>query len=651
MIRDFMMMVVACGAVFESPTVWAASKITALEFNGTSNPPQLVIKADGPLQYNREENAQDKQIVLEIKDAQLAKKSLERKLDTSSFNAPVSLISPYELKDQGTVRVVLQMRDNADVSIAEEGNSLRVKLAAAGSSPAAGAPAAPVAENAPQATVPLNDAPPASSEASQPPASEPAPLQAGPNDQPPAEENSNTKAASVDQPVNEIDSFLQRREARSYVGKPITLQLRETDVADVFRLIAESSGFNIIIGPDVKGKVTLSLSDVPWDLALDTVMQTLHLGGRRSANVLRISTLQTLTQEELEETKARLAQEANAPRVTKIFPISYANAGELVTLLTAFGAASNPPAVGGAGAGAAAPVVPTFAQVDQRTNSIVVQDTTERMKKISKLVEILDTQTPQVMIEAKIVEATEAFSKTVGGSLGLGGTGTSQFLGTFNGANPVDPLLGSSGAVFTGQTAAGQSLQGGLIGVSPQLTFLPGVTRLNALLNMGETENAVRVIASPKTVVLNKQQAQITQGTPVLVPTVQVIPGVGQSVVNQVAQANLSLQVTPTITSDGSVMLRLQVQRDIPIQINPTQSGIGSRNLSTNVMVESGSTLVIGGIYTMSQQETSSGFPLLRKIPIIGALFGTETEATNRSELFIFITPRILNEKEAGLAG
>ncbi len=626
-----------CGAALET-TVYAASKITAIDFNGTSNPPQLVIRADGPLHYSREENAQDKQIVLEIKDAQLAKKSLERKLDTSSFNAPVSLISPYELKDQGSVRVVLQMRDNADVTVAEDGNSLRVNLAAAGDQ------SAPVAENA--APTPAQaDAPPATgAEASQPVAEGPPP-QAGPNDLPPAAEKTDVATVSIDQPVNEIDSFLQRRESRSYVGKNVTLQLRETDVADVFHLLADSSGFNIVLGPDVRGKLTLSLVDVPWDLALDTVMQTLHLGGRRSANVLRIATFQTLTQEDQEQIKARLAQEANSPRVTKIFPISYANATELVTLISSFGQAAVVPG----SSPVAAP--PTYAQVDQRTNSIVVQDTAERMGKIQKLVEILDTQTPQVMIEAKVIEATEGFSKSIGGSLGFGGEGSTQFVGSFSGANPIDKLLGSPGVFASGKDVGSASAGGGLIGASPQLSFLPGVTRLNALITMGESENSLRVVASPKTVVLNKQQAQITQGTPVLVPTVQVIPGVGQSVVNQVSQANLSLQVTPTVTNDGSVLLKLQVQRDIPIQINSSQSGIGNRNLTTNVMVESGSTLVIGGIFTMSQQQTSSGFPILRKIPIIGALFGTETESTDRSELFIFITPRILNEKEAGLAG
>lgn len=254
------------------------------------------------------------------------------------------------------------------------------------------------------------------------------------------------------------------------------------------------------------------------------------------------------------------------------------------------------------------------------------------------------------MIEAKIVEATEGFSKNLSGQLGLGGTGSSSFFGSFNGANAIDPLIGTPGVFADGSAIAGlqSTSPQGSIGLSPSMSFIPGFTRLNALLTLGETESQVKVVASPKTVVLNKQKASILAGTPVLVPGTTTVAGVGTVPTTTVQSANVSLNVTPTVTNDGSVLLDLTVSKDVPLPVSATQSGIGNRNMSTLVLVESGNTLVIGGIYTLSSSHSSGGFPLLRKIPIIGALFGTENENISRSELFIFITPRILNPKEAG---
>jgi type IV pilus assembly protein PilQ len=159
------------------------------------------------------------------------------------------------------------------------------------------------------------------------------------------------------------------------------------------------------------------------------------------------------------------------------------------------------------------------------------------------------------------------------------------------------------------------------------------------------------VVTSPKTVVLNKQKASIVQGIPVLVPVpVTTVPGGTTSTGTQVQQANIGLQVTPTVTNDGSVLLDLMVQRDVVVQLDSSQNGIGTRTLSTQVLVDSGNTLVIGGVYTLTDQHTAGGVPFLRNIPILGALFGTQASSLSRTELFIFITPRIINLKEAGLS-
>jgi type IV pilus assembly protein PilQ len=447
-----------------------------------------------------------------------------------------------------------------------------------------------------------------------------------------------------------LDQYMANRSIAKFTGRPITLQLRNVEALDVFRLISEASGFNIVLSDEVKGTVTLSLVDVPWDQALDVVLHTLHLGAERNNNILRITTLTSLTQEKQEQLSAQRASEATAPKVTKVFPVSYASLTDLTSTLQKFlSGSATPDLIRGSSS-------PPVIQPDPRTNSLIVRDLPENIERIRKLIEVLDTQTPQVLVEAKIVEATEGFSKSIGGNLGIGGStsaGVNQFGTSFSGGNPTEPLIGtpgifSDGTSFSGKSAGGATLGGSL---SPAtLRFLPGVKRLNAILNMAESDNQLKILSSPRTVVINKQAANITQGTPVLVPGTTFVAGVGSVPTTSVVSANLGLDVTPTVTNDGGVLMDVKVTRDIPFSLN-NGSAVANRSIKTQVLVDSGSTLVIGGIYTMSTTHSSSGFPFLRKIPILGAFFGSETEGTDRSELFIFITPRILNSKEAGLTG
>lgn len=634
--------------VIPTSNLWAATKITSLSFKGDSNPSQLMISGDGPITAEITPNERDSQVVVEIPDAEISE-ALTRKQDTSSFPGNLLMISPYQSKEDGKVRIILQLRKFAPVDLKSDDKNLVVSVPWDEDSVAepstlavddSGAEGASIGEDVPPASEGLaEDSAPASPEQQ--------------TEEQPGEEVARDNESRVST-GNTLVDFVESQKRRSYIGKPITLQLRDADVADIFRLIAEASGFNIIMADDVRGRLTLSLVDVPWDLALDTVFQSLKLGGKRNGNVLRVVTLANLAAESQEQLRARLAEEANAPRITKVFQVSYADPAGLVAILSAFTAAEATLAsTAGSGIGTISGTpAGSMIQVDQRTNSIVIQDIGPRIEKMSKLIKILDTQTPQVMIEAKIIEATETFSKSMSGNLGIGGNGNNQFLAAFSSGNPVDPLLAGPGAVgtpiFTGATAATASAGGGTFGLSPQVTFLPGVNRLNAVLSMGESESFLKVIASPRTVVLNKQTATITQTQPVLVPVlIQTQNGSAPGVETQ--SAALSLTATPTVTNEGSVLLNLSLSRDVPQAMGTAGSGVANRQMTTQVLVESGSTLVIGGIYTMTSTFNSSGFPVLRKIPILGALFGSESEGTDRSELFFFITPRIINEREAGL--
>jgi type IV pilus assembly protein PilQ len=633
--RGCQVLAVTLGLFGTSLLSMAASTVTSIDFKGTPSGGELAIKANGAVTFEKQDNPQDKQIIIDLKGAKLSK-AANRKVDTSSFPGQVKLISPYQLEGQeDAVRVVVQLRDNVKAEASQDGNVIRVKIGSASSDDQAAAeqpspPAAvsPIAASAPQEpAAPVPDADSASTE---------------------------TAAAGAGN-QDKLTRVLEARETGRFSGKPITLQVRDADINDVLRLISDASGFNIVVGDDVKGRITLALDNVPWDQALDVVLKTMKLGAERNNNLLRVVTLTALTAERQQELAAKKAALANAPMVTKIFPVSYADPAELAKTLNSFSSGST-----GASQGLALPSATAagltsssvaLIQIDKRTNSLIVQDTVEHVEKIRKLVQLLDTETPQVMIEAKVIEASETFTKSIGGSLGFGNsTGSTQFLSAFNNANPTDALIGTPGVFANGAAVntgvAGQSN----FGVSPTLSFIPGIQRLNAVLNLAETEATIKVVSSPRTVVLNKQTATVLQSTPVGIPTTTISNGTVITTLN-VVQANISLNVTPTVTNDGSVQMDLNLDRGVPVNLQNQAQGVANRSLVTKVLVESGTTLVIGGVYTMNTDHASSGFPFLRKIPILGFLFGNESDNTTRSELFFFITPRILNPKEAGLNG
>jgi type IV pilus assembly protein PilQ len=577
------------------PGVQAASNIISIDFNGIANPAEVSIIADAPLVFKKQENKAEKQIVLEL-DGSILNGLVSKSIDTSSFDTNVTMINSYQVQGQTElVRIVIQLRNPGTSDVIQSQNGLKVLI-------------------------------PDSKDGN-------------------AKADSNSKSA--------LEDFMKSEDSHRFTGKPVTLQIRDGDVQDVLRLIGEASGFNVVVGDDVKGKITLSLVDVPWDQALDVVLHTLHLGADRSNNILRVGTLTNLTQEKTAEQNALNAAKAAQPRITRVFPVSFAKLSDLQTILSKFASVGSTTASGGSAGGA--PVAgsgeTSIVQLDERTNSLIVRDTMENLDRMKKLIEILDTQTPQVMIEAKVIEATEGFSKSLTGSLGFGGSGDTSIFASFAGANPLDPLIGTPGVFAAGSAISSQSNASGALngtfGLSPTVSFLPGVSRLNAVLSWGESENQLKVISSPKTVVLNKESAKIVEGTPVLVPGTTTQNGITVPATT-VQNADVSLTVKPVVTNEGSVLMELNVSKDVVVNL-AGGGGVGSRNIKTTVLVDSGSTLVIGGIYTMETNHTASGFPILRDLPIIGALFGSDNDSTTRSELFIFITPRILNSRESGL--
>ena len=438
-------------------------------------------------------------------------------------------------------------------------------------------------------------------------------------------------AARADLPVEKAANTEVASKTGKFTGSPITLKLKDADVHEVLRLIGETSGFNIVIHPLVQGKLTVSLENVPWDQALDVVLTTLKLGAERNESVLRVLPKDLLLAEKQQDLDSKKLSLASAPRITRIFPVSYADLSQLSQILQNFANSQN--SVGGSNA-SGTQIPPTTIIIDNNTQSLIVRDSVENVERIRKMILLLDTQTPQVLVEAKVVEATEQFTKDINGAFGVGG----QQLGfAFNGAQQ---LVGSSIGALTSA--------GGAAGAGATVMNLAGrAIGLNATLNMAEKESKIKVVSSPRNVVLSGKSASITQASTTAVvmvtPATPTAPATQQIVA---VTANTKLNVTPRVTNDGSVFMKLDLTRDVLNLTNPLAPAAEPRTINTEVIVESGNTLVIGGVLSFDENVTDQGIPFLHKIPILGALFGDTNTVRNKSELMFFITPRILNQKK-----
>jgi type IV pilus assembly protein PilQ len=461
------------------------------------------------------------------------------------------------------------------------------------------------------------------------------------------------KEAAVEVDGEEVAAFLSdvpmqispAREHGKFTGRRIDLDLKNADVHNVLRLLSEVGNVNIITSDDVTGSVTIKMKSVPWDQALDVILTAKGLGMIRRGNLLRVAP-QAVLEKEREMAIARQKQQVElAPLETRLIPVSYAGASELSgrvkELLSARGTAS----------------------VDTRTNILVVRDVSENLDDVEDLVRKLDSQTPEVLIEARIVEATTSFTHDVGiqwgGSVIMSSaTGNPTGLvfphdmtvagGASDGQSPTQGLSPFANTVPTPNyvvnfPAPAGTGQGGALGLS--LGSLAGNFNLAVRLSAFETTGHVRIISSPRILTLDHHSATISQGTSI--PYSQVS---AQGVQTAFQEAKLSLAVTPHVTSDGAVAMDVAITRDEPDFNTRSARGdptILKRNATTSLLVQDGHTAVIGGIYTRNSGQSLSQVPLFGDIPIIGILFRHTTNNDKRNELLIFLTPRIVNRSEA----
>jgi type IV pilus assembly protein PilQ len=418
-----------------------------------------------------------------------------------------------------------------------------------------------------------------------------------------------------------------------YTGEPISVNLKDVDLKDFFRLVHEISGLNVVLDPNVKGTLTIVLDDVPWDQALDIVLKNNDLSRQLEGNVLRIATVETLKK----EADARRAQvEAEALAVDKVTVtrfLSYAHAKDVV------------------------PTVKNFLSqrgdviADERTNALIVQDIPNTIPAIDRLLQQLDRKTQEVEIEARVVAATRSFARDIGTQLGFGWGNAANAIGGASsvGTSPTQVFNTPAQYVTIGGSATTPGTQIPLFSNLPVTSPTSGLNfinvsrnvRIDAVLTMAESRGLLKILSRPRVVTQNNIQALVRQG--VRVPIVTQAQLGGPPTVSYV-DAFLRLTVTPQITSENTIFLNVDVENTTPdfgrtVQGNPT---LITQQATTQVLVTDGGTVVIGGVIQTQNSVNIQQVPLLGNIPALGNLFKRRTVSTSNQELIFFITPRII---------
>ena len=492
-------------------------------------------------------------------------------------------------------------------------------------------------------------------------------------------------------PIIETEEDIKNEEdlALGYSGERLSINFQKIDVRSALAVIADFTGINFVTSDSVQGEITINLKDVPWDQALEVIMRTKGLAKRQNGNVIWVAPAQEIARIEEDELKANAIVEEFAPLVSEIIQINYAKAEEVADVIKSVKVVRQGDVASTAGVGgnfrSSLNVTETdknslltargSVTVDRRTNSLLVQDVAEKIKQLRVLIGKLDKPVRQVMIETRIVEANDTFSRELGARLGFqrvtenaqfpGASGTN--LGDFIGSGTTEGLtvLNDSriddepGLIFD----SSRGTPGGLavdLGANPVdgnnaasyafdiFRAGTGFAHLITLeLSALEADGRGKIVASPRLVTANQKEARIAQGQEVIV----VVPGNGLGVGGaggggggggvEIIDVELSLRVTPQITPDDKVIMDVEITQDTLI----TQSLIGTKEIETQVLADNGETIVIGGIYQEDENDSTTKVPLLGDIPILGNLFKKRSKRSNRTELLIFLTPKIISPK------
>jgi len=612
-----------------------ATRILAVTRDEVGGLVALTVRADGRLKYEDFTLPNPDRVVVDFADVSASADFRSMEIGTD----PVQRVrlAQFSAASPRVARLVLDLSSPSEYRIVESDDEVRIVMGEAGETePPAHPPLA--AMRAPEPVAPLATALPVAEPVARPVALEPLSLPPLPEPQMPDE------TAVPEEPA---DSAIGSACGQTgYLGTPISLDFKDGDLQDIFRLFADISGLNVVVNPGVSGKVTLKLNEVPWGRALELILKTNGLGCVLEGNVIRIARLSDLEREEEERRKLAEAKALAGDLIDYTKRISYAKADTLGNVLKSAGALSARGQL----------------NIDTRTNTIIVRDLPAFIEKAEALIGELDTATPQVEIEARIVVTNRDFVRDIGIQWGFSGENSVRYGNTTSQSFPNQIILNGSGvpsnlglpADSTGpgglSSAAGVGAAGRGYAVNlPASSFNSGIGistgnilgsfNLDLALTALERQGRGRLLSTPKVTTQNNQAAEIKQGIQIPIQTVA-----NNTVTVQFKDAVLTLKVTPQITDAGTVILNVEVENSTP-DFSRTVNGIPPINTQaakTIVQVSDGQTTVIGGIYQSRESQVLNSTPFLGKIPILGLLFKQRSVSTENNELLLFITPRIV---------
>ena len=444
-----------------------------------------------------------------------------------------------------------------------------------------------------------------------------------------------------------------------YRGERLSLNFQNIDVRSLLQVIADFTNFNIVTSDSVQGNLTLRLKDVPWDQALDIILQAKGLGMKRSGNVLQIAPKEEMAAKEKAELEAQAAIRNLEPLRTESFQLNYTKADDIKTQLTQSSGSG-----GGGGSDSRGSLLSSRGSViaEPRTNQLFISDIPSRLEQIREMLAKLDVPVRQVLIEARIVEATDTFGKSLGVKLGggdlrgirggdagygLGGGNRVALGGNYNAIGATTGAFASSG--LNSDTSQFVNLPAsGFGGVSPAnfaiSLFSSAANRfLNLEISALEADGKGRVVSSPRVVTADQTKALIEQGTEF--PYEQSTSSGATSIAFR--KAVLKLEVTPQITPEGNIILDLDVNKDSPGTEVRGGMSINTKRIRTQVLVENGGTVVIGGIFELTERESENKVPVLGDVPVLGNLFKQRTRSADKQEMLVFITPKMISDRGA----
>jgi len=553
-----------------------ATEVSSIDVNRAADMVKVVIAGNGSMMPNV--FPIDERIVIDIPGVVL------------NAQIPKNILSPLKGiragKHKEKVRLVLDLREKTKFEVAAVGKTIEVSLM--GRSMQSQASAAAVTKETPVG---------ASKELPRTAMAKPGPMD--PVVDPAKENNGKDMPAGNGGPVGK------------YTGKKISLDFQDAEIGPIFRLLADVNGYNLVLDPSVKGKVTIKLMNVPWDQALDIILNTFNLGKSIDGNILWIAP-QTIFAKIIEEkSAAKVTEEKAEELVQEVLRINYASSADLQTAFTTGKLLSPRGSI----------------TEDKRMNTLIIKDTQRSIDKMKELVKIMDVTKPQVMIEAKIVEVGNNYNETLG--IRWGGAMQLQ-----SGPYPVGGSFSVNTPVVT--TGSATTNPGGALGLTiGAANSLKVDLSLSALESIGKS----RTLSNPKVLTLDGEAANIQQGRTFFISTVS-----QAGTQTQQQTATLSLQVTPKITPDGYVQLKVTATDNALESVDPPV--VNTKSLNTQALVKNGETLVLGGIFVTDETKSDTGVPWLGRLPGLGWLFKTRNQSgPNVKELLIFITPTIVTQQ------